>query len=113
MRPRFEACALSACMVILTALSAHTTIPTKTLIPVRHMGQSNVAVTANMIKSTMPSLSYLWKVEERSERMELHVIENQKEAFRQVQLALDSYNMLLEQILHTIVNIGGTSNVTG
>ena len=54
----------------------------------------------------------LTKVEERSERMELRAIENQKEAFRQAQLALDSYNMLSERILHAIVNIGGTSNVT-
>ena len=44
--------------------------------------------------------------------MELCVIENQKEVFEQAQKALDSYNMLLEKVLHTIVNIGGTSNMT-
>ena len=51
----------------------------------------------------------LKKVEERSERMELRVMENKKEAFEQAQKALDSYNMLSERILHAIVNIGGSN----
>jgi hypothetical protein len=51
----------------------------------------------------------LKKVEERSERMELRAMENKREAFEQVQKALDSYNMLSEKIVHAIVNIGGNS----
>ena len=49
----------------------------------------------------------LTQVEERGARMELHAIENKKEALEQAQRALDSYNALSERILHAIVNIGG------
>ena len=54
----------------------------------------------------------LTRVEEHSERMELHVVENQKEALKQAQKALNSYNMLSERIIHAIVNIGSTNNET-
>ena len=54
----------------------------------------------------------LTRVEEHSERMELHVVENQKEALKQAQKALNSYNMLSERIIHAIVNIGSTDNKT-
>ena len=52
----------------------------------------------------------LKRVEECSEWMELCVIENKKEAFKQAQKALDSYNRLSEQIIHAIVNIGGSND---
>lgn len=51
----------------------------------------------------------LKKVEERSERMELRAMENKRDAFEQVQKALDSYNLLSERIVHAIVNIGGSN----
>ena len=53
----------------------------------------------------------LKKVEERSEQMELRAMENKKEAFEQVQKALDAYNLLSEKIIHVVVNIGGSNNV--
>lgn len=53
----------------------------------------------------------LKKAEERSERMELCGMENKREAFEQAQKALDAYNMLSEQIIHAIVNIGGSNDV--
>ena len=49
----------------------------------------------------------LTQVEECSAQMELCAIENKKEALKQAQRALDSYNALSERILHAIVNIGG------
>ena len=52
------------------------------------------------------------RAEERSERMEMHAEENQQEAFKQAQKALDSYNRLSEQILHAIINISGTNDVS-
>ena len=54
----------------------------------------------------------LKRVEEHSEWMELHVIENKKEAFEQAQQALDSYNILSEWIVHAIINIGGSDDVS-
>ena len=53
----------------------------------------------------------LKKVEERSEQMELRAMENKKEAFEQVQKALDAYNLLSEKIIHVVVNIGGSNDV--
>ena len=44
--------------------------------------------------------------------MEMHTEENKQEAFEQAQKALDSYNRLLERILHAIVNISGTNDVS-
>jgi hypothetical protein len=55
----------------------------------------------------------LKEAEDHSERMELHAIENRKEAFEQAQKALESYNMLSEWILHAIVNIGGSNDTQG
>ena len=52
----------------------------------------------------------LEKAEECSERMEMRAIENNREAFEQAQKALDSYNRLSEQIIHAIVNIGGSND---
>ena len=52
----------------------------------------------------------LKRVEECSEWMELCVIKNKKEAFKQAQKALDSYNRLSERIIHAIVNIGGSND---
>jgi len=51
----------------------------------------------------------LQRVEERSERMELREMENQREALEQAQKALDSYNDLSRRILHAIVNIGASN----
>ena len=51
----------------------------------------------------------LGKINECSEQMQLHAIENKKEVFDQVEKAIESYNLLSEQILHAIVNIGGTN----
>jgi len=53
----------------------------------------------------------LKKVEECSEWMELHAIENKKEAFEQAQKALELYNLLSEKIVHAIVNIGGSNDI--
>ena len=55
----------------------------------------------------------LRKAEERSERMEMRMVENQKKAFEQAEKALESYNMLSERIVHAIVNIGGTDDTSG
>ena len=54
----------------------------------------------------------LKKVEERSERMELRAMENKRDALEHAQKALDSYNVLSERIIHAIVNIGGSNNVS-
>ena len=54
----------------------------------------------------------LKRVEEHSERMELRAIENKKEAFEQAQQALNSYNILSERIVHAIINIGGSNDVS-
>lgn len=51
-------------------------------------------------------------VEKHSERMELRAMENQKEAFEQAQRALDSYNVLSEKLIHAIVNIGGSNDMS-
>lgn len=40
----------------------------------------------------------------------MRAIENKREAFKQAQKALDSYNMLSERIVHVIVNIGGSND---
>lgn len=56
---------------------------------------------------------FLRKAEERSERMEMRMVENQRVAFEQAQKALDSYNMLSERIVHAIVNIGGSDVTSG
>jgi len=53
----------------------------------------------------------LKRAEEHSKWMEMHVEENKREVFKQAQKALDSYNMLLEWIIHAIVNIGGSNNM--
>ena len=55
----------------------------------------------------------LRKAEEHSERMEMWMVENQKKAFEQAEKVLESYNMLSEQIVYTIVNIGGTDDTSG
>ena len=54
----------------------------------------------------------LKKAGEQSKRMEMWMIENEKAAFDQAQKALDSHNMLSEQLLHAIVNIGGSNSTS-
>lgn len=51
----------------------------------------------------------LKKAEVCSERMEMCAIENQQAAFEQAEKALISFNALSEQLLHEIVNIGGSN----
>ena len=55
----------------------------------------------------------LTKAEERSQQMEMHMVENQKAAFEQAEKALELYNKLSERLIHAIINIGGSDDTSG